>query len=138
MAPKNPRDRPAEEKKPAPKKEKGAHKTGKKAGKKAGKKEFPRTYLDFAESFPKIVKTHEALTEAADKFGPLDRKACELVKIGICLGAGLESALKSHVKRALSHGASRKEVEQVIALGMTSCGFPRTVAAWSWARPLLD
>jgi len=57
-----------------------------------------------------------------------------MVKIGICIGAGLESALRSHVRRALQHGATPAEIEQAILLGMNTVGFPRTVAAWSWAQ----
>jgi alkylhydroperoxidase/carboxymuconolactone decarboxylase family protein YurZ len=63
---------------------------------------------------------------------------CELIKIGICLGAGLESATKSHVRRARQQGATEIEVEQAILLGMNTCGFPRTVAAWRWARDQIE
>lgn len=66
--------------------------------------------------------------------GPLDSKTLSLVKIGICIGAGLESALRSHVRRAMQHGATNLEIEQAILLGMNTVGFPRTVAAWSWAQ----
>ena len=50
-----------------------------------------------------------------DGVGPLDAKAKALVKIGICVGAGLESALRSHVRRAGEAGASREEIEQAIS-----------------------
>ncbi|MGA2259342.1 MAG: carboxymuconolactone decarboxylase family protein, partial [Thermoguttaceae bacterium] len=43
------------------------------------------------------------------------------------------SAVKSHVRRALEHGATTEEVEQAILLGMNTRGFPATVAAWQWA-----
>jgi alkylhydroperoxidase/carboxymuconolactone decarboxylase family protein YurZ len=33
----------------------------------------------------------------------------------------------------LEHGATILEIEQAVLLGMSTCGFPRTVAAWSWA-----
>jgi 4-carboxymuconolactone decarboxylase len=66
--------------------------------------------------------------------GPLDAKTLALIKIGICVGAGLESALRSHVRRAMQHGATPAEVEQAILLGMNTVGFPRTVAAWSGPR----
>ena len=68
-----------------------------------------------------------------DAAGPLDRKSCELIKVGICIGAGLESALRSHVRRAIEQGATEAEIEQTILLAMNTCGFPRTVAAWQWA-----
>jgi alkylhydroperoxidase/carboxymuconolactone decarboxylase family protein YurZ len=95
---------------------------------------LPGTYKQFAERFPKLVEAHQRAGQAAQQAGPLDEKMCELVKIGICVGAGLESALRSHVRRANQAGASEAEIEQAIVLGMTTCGFPRTVAAWAWAQ----
>lgn len=98
----------------------------------AGK--VPGTYKAFISRFPDIGKAHEMAAQAALQAGPLDKKHCELVKIGISLGAGLESALKSHVRRAMEAGASHEEIEQAILLGMNTVGFPSTVAGWSWAR----
>ena len=101
------------------------------AKKKTGK--LPGTYKKFITRFPELGAAHEQIARAADAAGPLDRQSCELIKIGICVGAGLESALRSHVRRALEHGASIAEIEQAVLLGMNTVGFPRTVAAWSWA-----
>ena len=98
------------------------------------KSKLPGTFKAFAQRFPKLAEVHEQAGKAATEAGPLDRKQCELVKIGICVGAGLESALRSHVRRATQHGASEQEIEQAIMQGMTTIGFPRTVAAWSWAH----
>jgi 4-carboxymuconolactone decarboxylase len=95
---------------------------------------LPGTYKDFVQKFPQLGAAHEAVAKAVEKAGPLDAKTCALVKIGICVGAGLESALRSHVRRAMQHGATEQEIEQAILLSMNTCGFPRTVAAWSWAR----
>jgi len=100
----------------------------------ATSKKLPGTYKAFIQKFPAIGKAHEQVARAAHEAGPLDKKMCELVKIGISLGAGLESALKSHVRRAMEYGATTQEVEQAILLGMNTTGFPRTVAAWSWAQ----
>ncbi|MEX2214341.1 MAG: carboxymuconolactone decarboxylase family protein [Phycisphaeraceae bacterium] len=102
-----------------------------KGKKTAGK--LPRTFKDFIAKFPALGKAHESVARAVEKVGPLDAKCCALVKIGICIGAGLESALRSHVRRALQHGATTKEIEQAVLLAMNTVGFPRTVAAWSWA-----
>jgi 4-carboxymuconolactone decarboxylase len=95
---------------------------------------LPATFSRFIERFPALGDAHEAMAKAADAAGPLDGKTQQLVKIGICVGAGLESALRSHVRRAIREGATEAEVEQAILLGMTTTGFPRTVAAWSWAQ----
>ena len=95
---------------------------------------LPDTFKAFVKKFPALADAHESIAKTVDNLGPLDRKQCHLVKIGISLGAGLESALKSHVRRALEAGATEQEIEQAIMLGMNTCGFPRTVAAWSWAQ----
>jgi 4-carboxymuconolactone decarboxylase len=94
----------------------------------------PGTFRQFCERFPALAAAHDAMSDAAFAAGPLDEKTCLLIKIGISLGAGLESAVKSHVRRASQAGASETEIEQAILLAMTTAGFPRTVAAWSWAR----
>jgi 4-carboxymuconolactone decarboxylase len=94
---------------------------------------LPKTFQAFVTRFPKLAEAHERVGREVDRVGPLDRKTCELIKIGISLGAGLESATRSHVRRAHEHGATDAEIEQAILLGMNTCGFPRTVAAWQWA-----
>ncbi|MBK9119410.1 MAG: carboxymuconolactone decarboxylase family protein [Phycisphaerales bacterium] len=97
-----------------------------------GKEELPKTFREFVLKFPELGAAHEKIAHAVDGAGPLDARTSALIKIGICLGAGLESALRSHVRRALEHGASPAELEQAVLLGMNTCGFPRTVAAWQW------
>jgi 4-carboxymuconolactone decarboxylase len=94
---------------------------------------LPQTFKAFVQKFPELGDAHERVARAVDASGPLDRKTCELVKIGLSVGAGLESATRSHVRRAMEHGATVAEVEQAILLAMNTLGFPRTVAAWQWA-----
>ena len=103
---------------------------------KAGK--LPGTYLKFIEKFPEIGEAHEQVAKSVDRAGPLDRKTCELIKIGLSVGAGLESAVRSHVRRAMQNGATEQEIEQAVLLSMNTLGFPRTVAAWSWARTQIE
>ena len=95
---------------------------------------LPGTYRAFADKYPELADSHERVAEAVLAAGPLDARTCALIKIGISLGAGLESAVRSHVRRAMQHGASEQEIEQAILLGMNTVGFPRTVAGWSWAQ----
>lgn len=95
---------------------------------------LPGTFKQFCDKHPALADAHDAMTNAAFAAGPLDEKTCHLIKIGVSLGAGLESAVKSHVRRASQAGASETEIEQAILLAMTTTGFPKTVAAWSWAR----
>ena len=92
---------------------------------------LPKTFVRFAQRFPGLASAHQTAGLVASD-GPLDKKTQHLIKIGICLGAGLESAMRSHARRAMQAGATEAELEQAVVLGMTTCGFPRTVAAWAW------
>ena len=102
------------------------------ANRKSG--EIPKTFHRFVERFPGLADAHRAMNDAAAAAGPLDPKMCELIKMGVALGAGLESSFHSHVRRAIEAGARREEVEQAIVLAMSTCGFSRTVAGWKWAQ----
>lgn len=99
--------------------------------------DLPSRYIRFLERFPELGAQHQAMGEALQA-GPLDRKTCELIQIGICMGAGLESATKSHVRRALQAGASKPEIEHAIVQGMNTCGFPRVNATWTWALEQME
>lgn len=100
--------------------------------------DVPYTFQRFTRRFPEIAGAHEAIARAGDESGGLDRKTLELIKLGMCVASGLESATKSHARRALQHGASRDEVEQAIVAGVNTCGLPRVIMAWQWATEQMD
>lgn len=100
--------------------------------------QLPGVFKRFSARFPELVSLHEQTARAVQAQGELDEKTCELIKIGICLGAGLESAMRAHVRKATQVGATVAEIEHALMLGMNTCGFPRTVAAWSWAHEQFD
>lgn len=100
--------------------------------------DVPQTFKAFTKRFPAIAEAHEAMGRAGDDAGPLDRKTVELIKLGMSLASGLESATKSHTRRALQHGATREEIEQTIVMGVNTCGFPRVTRAWQWATEQAD
>jgi 4-carboxymuconolactone decarboxylase len=95
---------------------------------------LPATFKAFVQKFPELGRAHEAIARAAESAGPLDRKTCQLIKIGLSIGAGLESATRSHVRRAIEAGATEQEIEQAIILAFNTLGFPRMVMAWQWAQ----
>ncbi|MCC7193682.1 MAG: carboxymuconolactone decarboxylase family protein [Phycisphaeraceae bacterium] len=99
---------------------------------------LPATFKDFITKFPELGEAHEQVAHAVAAAGPLDAKTCELVKIGLSIGAGLESAVRSHVRKAMQAGATEKEIEQAVLLAMNTLGLPRTVAAWTWARTQIE
>ncbi len=94
----------------------------------------PDTFKAFVERYPEIWQAQEMGAEAIEQSGPLDRKMRELIKIGICLGATLQTALRRHVHQALASGASLAEVEQAILLGINTVGFPAAMISWKAAH----
>lgn len=96
-------------------------------------KYLPEIYRSFRSRFPDVVERHDAVAEAVDEAGPLDEPTIRLVKLGIAVGAQAEGAVRSNVRKSLDAGLSREAIEQVILLGLTTRGFPATVAAWQWA-----
>jgi AhpD family alkylhydroperoxidase len=98
----------------------------------------PKPYRDFKQQFPAVVEAYERLGEACHWHGPLDPKTRELIKIGIALGAGLESATRSHVRRALAAGATPEEVRHAALLATNTIGFPSMMRAMTWVNDVLD
>ena len=99
---------------------------------------LPEIYTSFRRRFPEVARRQDAVAKAVDGAGPLDEQTLRLVKLGIALGAQAEGAVRSNVRKALDAGASPEAIEQVILLGLTTRGFPATIAAWQWAREVLD
>jgi 4-carboxymuconolactone decarboxylase len=99
---------------------------------------LPGTYKQFVARFPDLGEAHARIGKAVEACGPLDRKTLELIKIGISVGAGLETATRSHVRQALQHGASEAEIEQAVLLAYNTVGWPRMIAAWTWARQQIE
>jgi 4-carboxymuconolactone decarboxylase len=96
--------------------------------------EVPETFKAFVARFPQLAEAHRQIGKTVDQLGPLDEKSRRLIKIGICIGAGLETAFCSHVRRALEQGVSVGELEQAVLLAMNTVGFPRTVMHWQWLQ----
>ncbi len=94
----------------------------------------PRFFDEFRRAYPRTAQAYEALGEAVRAEGPLDARACELVKLGIAIGSGAEGAAHSHARRALEAGATPAELEQVALLAITSLGFARSMAGLAWIR----
>jgi len=99
---------------------------------------LPEVYRSFRRRFPDVVRRHDAVAEAVDAAGPLDEQTLRLVKLGIALGAQSDGAVRSNVRKALEAGVSRESIEQVVLLGLTTRGFPATIAAWKWTSEVFD
>jgi alkylhydroperoxidase/carboxymuconolactone decarboxylase family protein YurZ len=97
----------------------------------------PDTFVEFCRKFPKLGEAW-ALAGEAGRDGPLDDKSRSLVKLALSLGAMREGAVHSAVRKAVAIGATRAEIEQVVALAASTLGFPATVAVYSWVCDVLD
>lgn len=99
-------------------------------------KYLPEIYSRFRERFPKLSEDLDSLAESANA-GPLDERTGRLVKLGIAIGAMAEGAVRSNARRALEAGATPDELLHVVALTVTTRGFPAAVAAYSWVEDVL-
>ena len=97
----------------------------------------PDTYAEFCQRFPMVAEAWKLVGEASGA-GPLDEKAGRLVKLAVSVGALREGAVHSAVRKAVAAGATRAEIDQVLALSVSTIGFPAAVAAFTWVRDCLD
>jgi AhpD family alkylhydroperoxidase len=99
---------------------------------------LPKPFRQFQEEYPAVYQAYENLGAAVSQSGPLEQKTRELVKLGMSAAGGQESAVHSHTHRSLVAGATREEIEHAILLGITTIGFPRTMAALTWAKKAMQ
>jgi len=97
----------------------------------------PDTFQEFAEKFPKLAEAWRLAGEASAA-GPLGEKTGRLVKLAVSIGALREAGVHSAVRKAVAAGATRAEIDQVLALAATTIGFPAAVAAFTWIRDCQD
>ena len=98
----------------------------------------PKPYQEFKSAYPAIVEAYEQLGNACHNTGPLSPKCRELIKIGISLGAGLESATKAHARLAKEAGASADEIKHAVVLATTTIGFPSMMRGMTWVNDILE
>lgn len=101
-------------------------------------KKLPDSFQSLVDKYPEVWEAHEKLTIACAEAGPLNRKTAELIKIGICIGGGLQTATQRHAIMAVENGASKEEVYQTALMAMTTLGHPRAAAGWKWINDALE
>ena len=99
--------------------------------------ELPEAYQHVQKQYPELMKHYEALGETAAKGGPLDAKTVALVKVAMCVAAGLEGGAHSAVRKALDAGCSPDELRHVAIVAVTTLGFPSMACARAWIEDLL-
>jgi len=99
---------------------------------------LPKSYEAFKKSHPQIWQAYDRLGTLSHEAGPLDEKTRELVKLAMAVGAKMEGAVHSHTRKALEAGASPREIRHLVLLGLTTLGFPSTIAATTWIEDVLE
>jgi len=100
--------------------------------------DLPKHYRNFIENYPEVAKAYEALGNAVHTAGPLDSKTRALIKLAISIGARLEGAVHSHVRKALEAGCTPEEIRQVALLSLPTIGLPSMMAALSWIDDIIE
>jgi len=101
------------------------------------KSKLPSSIQNLRKSYPAVWKHFEQLGEACHEAGPLDERTRRIAKVAISAAAQTEGGLHSAVRTALAAGVSAEEIRHAILLTLTTIGFPRAMAALSWAEDVL-
>ena len=101
------------------------------------KTKLPRPIQRLRRSHPALWKRFEELGDECHRAGPLDERTRRIVKVAIAAATQSEGALHSAVRNARASGAKPDEIRHAILLTLTTIGFPRAMAALSWAEDLL-
>ena len=101
------------------------------------KNKLPEPTQTLRKTYPGVWKSFQDLGEQCHRAGPLEERARRLVKVGISAAAQSEGAVHSAVRHARIAGVSAQEIRHAILLTITTIGFPRAMAAMSWAEDIL-
>ncbi|MDR1728535.1 MAG: carboxymuconolactone decarboxylase family protein [Acidobacteriota bacterium] len=101
-------------------------------------REVPERFRRFGGRHPEVAEAYEKLAAACRQAGPLDERSQALVRLGVAVGAQVEGAVRSQVRKALDLGLTPGEVRHAMLLSLPSIGCPRMMAALGWAEDLLD
>lgn len=94
--------------------------------------QLPSTLRKVIKRNPKIWESHEALGLACKEAGPLSGKQIEFIKMAITASQTLETAFKTHARKAAEAGASHDEMEHVVIQLLPIMDLGRTMMAAKW------
>lgn len=100
-------------------------------------RKVPIRFQEFTKNYPKVATAYESLAGECRHCGPLSERDQALVKIGIAAGAQIEGQVHSQVRKGLDIGLQPDEIRHAILLSLTSIGFSRMMAAFTWAEDVL-
>jgi len=94
----------------------------------------PKAFQDFADRFPRAAEAWTLLREEEQASGPADDKTRRLLKLAIAVGHQRPGSVHSAARKAKAAGLTLEEMEQVVALSISTVGLPAGVAALGWIR----
>ena len=97
-----------------------------------------KLYQELSGLFPEAMAALENLGSTVRRSGPLDEKTAQLIQLAGAAAAQSEGSVHSHTRRALEAGASREEIYHALLLLVSTIGFPKVTAAFSWSKDVLD
>jgi 4-carboxymuconolactone decarboxylase len=100
------------------------------------KSRLPRNTRSFSTNYRAVWEAFEKLGDECHHAGPLDDRVRRLIKIGIAAATQSEGAVHSAVRQAKQAKISDEEIRHAIVLSLTTIGFPRALAAMSWAQDI--
>ena len=101
------------------------------------KSTLPKNTQSFAANYQGVWKAFQELGDQCHTAGPLDDRTRRLIKVGVATAAQSEGAVHSAVRQAKDVGILDDEIRHAIVLTLTTIGFPRAMAAMSWADDIL-
>ncbi|MBM2845947.1 MAG: Gamma-carboxymuconolactone decarboxylase-like protein [Bacteroidetes bacterium] len=99
---------------------------------------IPKRFKKFTEDYPEVARAYETLGDAVHAAGPLDPGTRALIKLSISIGARLEGAVHSHVRKALNAGVKPEALRHAALLSLPTIGLPSMMAALSWIDDVLE
>lgn len=100
-------------------------------------REAPKRFIEFGKKYPKVREAYENLGTQCQKAGPLNDRERAFAKIGAAVGSSMEGSVHAQVRKALDAGLNPDEIRHAIVLTLTTIGFPKMIAAWTWAEDIL-
>ncbi|GFO55851.1 hypothetical protein GMSM_28580 [Geomonas sp. Red276] len=85
-----------------------------------------------------VIAAVEALRDAAQAAGPLDKKTLHLIQLAASAAIMSHGSAHSHTIRALEAGATPDEIRHAVLVLTSTIGFPSTAAALSWVDDVLE
>ena len=72
------------------------------------KESLPEHFTKLVENYPEVWEAHQKSAESCAKYGTLDRKTRELIKVAISATANMETAVERHAVMAVQEVLSAK------------------------------